>query len=333
MAKKLRWGILSTARIGMRTVIPAIQQSGNGVVAALASRDRSRAEEAARSLGIPHTFGSYEEMLGSDLIDAVYNPLPNSLHKEWSMRAAAQGKHILCEKPLALNAAEADEMIAAAAKNHVVLMEAFMYRFHPQFTTLKSLLSSGLVGKVQTIRSAFTFRLDDLNNIRLRPELGGGGLMDVGCYCVNMSRLVTGTEPVEVQANAVVGEKSGVDESLAGILRFPDGVMAMFDCGFRTAYREWLSIAGSDGRIDVPRPVKPGKERAEVLLVHEDGSVETLTAPGANHTQLMVENFADAVLLGQPLAYTPEDSRANMRVIDALYESARTASASVRRET
>ncbi len=320
--KKLRWGILSTAKIGIKALIPAIQQSGNGVVAAIASRDARVAQETATSLGIPRAFGSYDALLESPEVDAVYIPLPNSLHKEWTIRAAERGKHVLCEKPFALNAAEVDEMIAAAKQRRVLLMEAFMYRFHPQFAQVAELIARGAIGALQVIRSAFCFRLDDLNNIRLRNDLGGGSLMDVGCYCVNMARLIAGAEPVEVQASAVIGEQSRVDETLTAILRFPNNVVAHFDSSFRTDYREWLDIQGAEGRLELPRPIKPGAVGGEIFLHHGD-TRKVLTSAPANHYQLMVEHFAAAVLSGTPLRYPPELDRGNLRVIDALYESAR----------
>ncbi|HEX9074760.1 MAG TPA: Gfo/Idh/MocA family oxidoreductase [Anaerolineae bacterium] len=328
MNKKLRWGILSTAKIGIKAVIPAIKQSNNGEVAAIASRRMETALEVAKSLDIPRAFGSYEELLESREVDAVYIPLPNNLHKEWAVRAAEHGKHILCEKPFALNAAEVDEMISAAQKNHVLLMEAFMYRFHPQFAKLKSMIADGTIGNLQIIRSAFCFRLQDPHNIRLNTELGGGALMDVGCYCVNMSRLVAGAEPLEVEAIALTG-KSGVDETLIGILRFPDDVTAHFDCSFRTDYREWLEVQGTARRMDLPRPIKPGTRSAEIFLRYDENdhtSPESslIMAPAANHYRLMVQQFAQAALEGKDLPYPPEDGRANMRVIDALFESART---------
>ena len=176
--------------------------------------------------------------------DAVYIPLPNALHKEWTIRAAEHGKHVLCEKPLALNAGEAKEMIAAAQANHVLLMEAFMYRFHPQFAKLRTLIADGTIGELRVIRSAFGFGLNDSHNIRLNPELGGGALLDVGCYCVHMSRLVAGTEPDEVFAQAVTGA-TGVDEAMTAILHFPHDVLAHFDCSFRTDYRESLEVQGT----------------------------------------------------------------------------------------
>ncbi|MBI4785802.1 MAG: Gfo/Idh/MocA family oxidoreductase [Chloroflexi bacterium] len=328
MVRKLRWGILSTAKIGLKQVMPAIKQSKNGVLAALASRSLESAQEAAAPFGIPHVFGSYEEMLASPEVDAVYVPLPNAMHKEWTIRAANHGKHVLCEKPLALNAAEADEMITAARQNHVLLMEAFMYRFHPQFAKLKALIADGAIGDVKVMRSAFCYNIQGANNIRLDPDLGGGALMDVGCYCVNMARLVADAEPVEVRADATIG-KSGVDETLVGILRFPNDVVAHFDCSFRTDYREWLDVQGTKHRVDLARPIKPGTRAADIFLRFDETSETNpnstlITAPAANHYRLMVEHFADAALNGKPLRYPPEDARANMRVIDALYESART---------
>ncbi len=332
MITKLRWGILSTAKIARTAVIPAIQQSKNGVVAAIGSRQLASAQQAAQAANIPLALGSYEELVASPEVDAVYIGLPNNLHKEWTIRAAEHGKHVLCEKPFALNAAEVEEMIATAQSNHVFLMEAFMYRFHPQFAKLKQLISDGAIGNLQVIRSAFGFLMTNPDtNIRMKPELGGGARMDVGCYCVSMSRLVAGTEPVEVLANAVVGS-SGVDETLLGILRFPNDVTAHFDCSFRTDYREWLEVQGNAHRIELPRPIKPGPRAAELYLRYDETASETpntslLTAPAANHYRLMVHHFADAVLHGTPLEYPPEDGLANMRVIDALYTSARTGKA------
>ena len=324
--QKLRWGILSTAKIGLKTVIPAIQQSRNGVVTAIASRNGQSAQEAARSLGIPRAFGSYQALLESTEIDAVYIPLPNSMHKEWTIRAAAHGKHILCEKPFALNVVQVDEMIAAARQYRVILMEAFMYRFHPQIAKVKELITQGAIGAPQIIRSAFGFRLEDLSNIRLNRELGGGSLMDVGCYCVNVSRLIAGAEPIEVQANAVFGDQSHVEEQLVGILRFPNDLFAHFDSSFRTDYREWVQVQGSAGRLELERPFRSHAVGGEgkIVLHHKDDTSETLSTGPVNQYQLMAEQFAEAVLDGQLLQFSPELDRGNMRVIEALYESART---------
>jgi len=326
--QKLRWGILSTAKIGLRAVVPAIQQSRNGVVTAIASREIARAQNTAQALNIPRAFGSYEALLEASEIDAVYIPLPNSMHKAWTIRAAQNGKHVLCEKPFALNVSEVDEMIAAAKQYRVVLMEAFMHRFHPQFTRVKELIAEGMIGQVRTIRSAFCYFLNRPNDIRRDPALGGGAMMDVGCYCVNMSRLIADAEPVEVQASAVIGA-SGVDETLAGILRFPGEVIATFDCSFQTDYTEWLQVQGTEGRLDVVRPIKPMLNPAEIILRRGEkadapATVTKITAPAANHYQRMVEHFDDVVLTGARLQFPPELDRGNMRVIDALFESTRT---------
>jgi len=330
MPTKLRWGILSTAKIGIKQVIPAIQQSSNGGVAAIASRDAQTAQAVAKPLNIPRTPGSYDALLDDPEIDAIYIPLPNHLHKEWSIRALQRGKHVLCEKPFALNAADVDEMIAAAQQYRRVLMEAFMYRFHPQFALAQRLIAEGAIGAIKTIRSAFCFDISGRpNDIRLKKEMGGGALMDIGSYCVNMARLMTGAEPLAVQAHAVFGAQSRVDETLAAILHFPNDVIALFDCSFRTDYRESLQVQGTAGRLDIVRPVKPRTSPAEII-VHKGETGDALatptrfTAPAANHYQLMVEHFADCVLNDKPLRFPPDEGRANMRVIDALYESART---------
>jgi len=322
VARTVRWGIISTARIAQRAVIPAIQDSRNGTVVAIASRSLPQAQEVARNLGIPRAYGSYEELLADPEVDAVYNPLPNSLHKEWTIRAAEGGKHVLCEKPLALNAAECDEMIRACEAHGVRFMEAFMYRFHPQITRLKELLSSGIIGPLQLIRASFSFRLSDLTNIRLRKDLGGGALMDVGCYTVNFSRLMAGAEPVEVQAVAHFGDQSGVDETLVGVLRFPAGEIAQVDCSFRAPFRQFCELVGQDGVIQVPAPWLPGTADA-TIIVRRDDETQTIAVPGANHYQLMVEHFAECVLTGREPRYPASEGRDNMRVIDALYESAR----------
>ena len=328
MEKQIRWGVLSTAKIGLKAVIPAIGRSRNGVVAALASRSLQSARDAAATAGIPLAFGSYEDLLDSRDVDAVYIPLPNALHKEWTIRAAEHGKHVLCEKPLALNAGEAKEMIAAAQANHVLLMEAFMYRFHPQFAKLRTLIADGTIGELRVIRSAFGFGLQDSHNIRLNPELGGGALMDVGCYCVHMSRLVAGTEPDEVFAQAVTGA-TGVDEAMTAILHFPHDVLAHFDCSFRTDYRESLEVQGTARRVDLARPIKPGFRAAEIYMRYDETNEAAprsalITAAAANHYRLMVEYFAGAAIEGRTLNAETRDALCNMRVVDALYESART---------
>jgi len=319
MAKqKLRWGVISTSNIGRAAVNPAIRASGNGELLAIASRSESKAREFAEKMDVPTYYGAYEALLDDERIDAVYIPLPNSLHREWTVKAAEKGKHILCEKPLALNAAECNEMDAAARASGVKLMEAFMYRFHPQTEKVLEMVRSGVVGDLRMIRSAFTFRVTKPDNIRLRPDLGGGALMDVGCYCVNISRTVVGLEPVEVQAFAQSGS-SGVDEQMAGTLRFPNGVLAQFDCALTMERREEYEVAGTDAYLRVPAAFLPGIGDTVIYEHRGRGDVIEHRVAGVDEYRLMVEHFADCVLNDRPLRYTAAEAAQNMRVIESLY--------------
>ena len=326
--RKLRWGVFSTSNIGRVAVNPAIQASSNGELLAVASRDDVRAREFAEKGGIPTHYGSYEALLDDDLIEAVYNPLPNSLHREWTIRAAEKGKHILCEKPLALNAAECREMAAAAAANGVTLLEAFMYRFHPRTEKVLEMVRSGAVGEVKQIRSSFTFPLTRPDNIRWDPELGGGALMDVGCYCVNVSRTLAGKEPVEVRAMANF-RASGVDEQMAGSLLFEGGMLAHFDCALTMERTEVYQVLGTGGHLRVQKAFLPGTGDAVIEQFDVEDRLSTVTVAGADEYQLMVEHFGDCVLNDLPVRYTAEEAAMNMRVIEALYESARKGGAEV----
>jgi xylose dehydrogenase (NAD/NADP) len=320
--RKLRVGVLGTANIGRGATIPALQHSYNNIVLAVASRDEEKARVFAEKQNIPRAYGSYAALLAEEDIEAVYIPLPNSLHREWTIKAAEAGKHILCEKPLALNAAECAEMDEAARQNGVRLMEAFMYRFHPQTEKVLKLIESGVIGEPKLIYSVFTFLLTNPANIRLRPDLGGGSLMDVGCYCVNVSRTVANAEPVEVQAYANWG-KSGVDEEMAGTLRFANGLLAQFSCGLTLERRELYQVAGREGHIDVPAAFLPGVKDTTVYEHHGRQGFKPHTQSGVDEYQLMVEHFADCVLNDRPFRYPPSEAAANMRVIEALYRSAR----------
>jgi len=321
--RKLRWGVLSTANIGRAAVIPAIQRSGNGKVIAVASRNEEKARLFADDLGIPRALGNYKALLAAEDIEAVYIPLPNSLHREWTIKAAEAGKHVLCEKPLALNAAECDEMEMAARRHGVLLMEAFMYRFHPQTEKVLQLIRQGAIGTVRLIHAAFTFRLAHrATNIRLQPDLGGGALMDVGCYCVNVSRTMAGKEPVEVQAYAHWAE-TGVDEQLVGTLRFADGLLAQFDCALSLERREMYQVVGTDGHLDVPQAFLPGSADTTIIQRHGRRTETIHTILGVDEYQLMVEHFADCILHQSPVRYPPSEAAANMQAIEALYRSAR----------
>jgi xylose dehydrogenase (NAD/NADP) len=320
--RKIRWGVISTANIGRAAVIPAIQASRNGELVAIAGRDAGKAEAFAAKLGIPRAYGSYEALLATEDIDAVYIPLPNSLHREWTLRAAEMGKHILCEKPLGLTAQECLDMEAAADRNQVKLMEAFMYRFHPRTEKVLEMVRAGRLGDLRMIHSAFTFRLTRPDNIRLKPELGGGSLMDVGCYCVNISRTAAGAEPVEVQALARWG-RSGVDEQMVGTLRFANGLLAQFDCALTLERREVYELAGTEALLSVPAAFLPGEEDAAIQETRSRGSQEQHETHGVDEYRLMAEHFADCILHDRPPRYPASEAAANMRVIEALYRSAR----------
>jgi len=318
----VRWGILSTANIGRAAVIPAIKESNNGVVEVVASRNLDRAREFAEANGIERACGSYEELLEDEAVDALYIPLPNNMHREWTIRAAEAGKHVLCEKPLALNSAECAEMDEAAKRNGVVCMEAFMYRFHPRIGRVQDLVAQNVIGELRSMYSAFTFKLTNTENIRYDPLLGGGSLMDVGCYCINVCRTIARAEPIEVQAHALWTDR-GVDAQMAGMLRFEGGMTAQFDSALTMERRECLHVAGTDGHLEVPRVFIPGNDDVSIEEFHgrEDGKSHPIG--GVNEYTQMVEHFGDCVLSGKPVRYSFLEAAANMRTIEALYRSAR----------
>lgn len=318
----MRWGILSTSNIGRAAVIPAIQAASDSAVTAVASRDAQRAASFAAECDIPGQHGSYAELLSDPDIDAVYVPLPNSEHLEWVTRALEAGKHVLCEKPLALSEVECRSMAATAAECGTRLMEAFMYRFHPRTQRVVERVRAGDVGDVRFIRSTFTFRLTRPDNIRWDPDLGGGALMDVGCYCVNVSRTLAGAEPIEVQATANWTER-GVDRELVGTLRFPDDVVAHFDCALTVERNEVYEVAGTEGMLSVPAAFLPGEDA--VAIHHHRGreGVATEVVPGVDEYRAMVEHFVQCVWHDRPFLYSAEEAALNMRTIEALYRSAR----------
>jgi len=328
--------VISTANIGRAAVNPAIQASRNGELLAIASREEMRARSFAEAHEIPRYFGSYQALLDDPEIDAVYLPLPNALHAEWAIKAAEAGKHVLCEKPLALDAAECEAMAAAAAAHDVKLMEAFMYRFHPRTEVALANMRQGILGEIRAIRSAFSFRLTRTENIRFSQALGGGALMDVGCYCVSVSRALAGSEPVEVQAWARWtegymggGPQTGVDSELTGILHFADGVRAHFDSALTSARREFYEVVGTDGWLHADRAFLPGT--ADVTLEGSLGPGRAFvhSVDGADEYQLMVEHFADCIQQGRDPLCSATEAAANMRVIAALYQSARAGGARI----
>jgi len=327
MTGKLRWGIISTANIGLKAVIPATQASQRGEVVAIASRDIETAKEAAAGLGIPKAYGSYEALLEAPDIDAVYNPLPNHLHAEWSIAAAKAGKHVLCEKPLALSAGEASEMVAAFDEAGVKLMEAFMYRLHPQWAMVRRLVADGRIGELKAVNSWFSYNNTDPANIRNVVDWGGGGLMDIGCYCVNVSRMLFGAEPDEVKALMQRHPEFGTDVVTAAVMRFGSG-LASFTCSTVIEDFQRVEIVGTAGRIEVEVPFNAWPDRPNRIVVVNEGDgrtdvgVDHVESEVADQYSLQADAFAAAVLDNSPLPLAASDSVANMEVIDRIFAAA-----------
>ena len=313
---KVRWGFLSTARINRRLLAAAEKTDGAEVVA-VASRDSDRAEAYAVEHGISRSHGSYEALLEDSEVDAVYISLPNSLHVEWSVRALAAGKHVLCEKPLTRSPEETEYAFEAADRAGRILMEAFMWRHSPQTAKLVQLVEGGVIGELQLVRATFSFPLEGRRNIRLDPDLGGGALMDVGAYCVSAARLLAG-EPVRVYGEQVIGD-SGVDVLFTGMLRFPRGVLAEIDAGMYLPRRDGLEAVGTEGSLVIS---DPWLAQRLVLHLRRGESREEIALPPADPYRLELENMCAAIggeakpLLGR------EDAVGQARALDALYQSA-----------
>ena len=320
----VRWGILSTADIGMAKVTPAIQQAASCEVVAIASRDGDRAAAAAGRLGIPRSYGSYEALLEDDDVDAVYVPLPNDQHAPWTIRAAAAGKHVLCEKPLAMDAAEAAEVVGACSEAGVKLVEAFMYRHHPSWVEAVRLVRDGAIGDLVAVQSWFSYFNDDPTNIRNRPEHGGGALMDIGCYSINLSRVLFEGEPETIRSLVRRDPRMGIDVLSSAVLGFPGGGQATFTCSIRAESDQRVHIVGSRGRIDVEIPfnIPPDRETRIHLTAGGDPPVapdtRTITFAPADQYTIQAELFARAVLDDTEVAVPPTDAVANMDVIDAI---------------
>jgi D-xylose 1-dehydrogenase (NADP+, D-xylono-1,5-lactone-forming) len=313
----LALGLLSTANIN-REILAGAVLSDRVEVVAVGSRDGARAQAYAAEHEIPRSHGSYEALFADAGVDAVYISLPNGLHHEWTVRALAAGKHVLCEKPYSRHPAEVEEAFDLAEDHGLVLMEAFMYRHHPQTLLAAELISGGAVGRLRTIRTTFGFMLRDASNVRMQPGLDGGALMDVGCYCVSGSRLLGG-EPEHVQGEQVLGE-SGVDLAFHGILRLPDDVVANFDCSFAMPRFQRMEVVGEDGVLVLEAPFRV--DFGGDALVARDGSVERLDVPVVNSYALELENLAAAAAGDAPARLGREDALGQARTIDALYRSA-----------
>jgi D-xylose 1-dehydrogenase (NADP+, D-xylono-1,5-lactone-forming) len=316
----VRWGIISTARIN-QDMLPAFEASKTSVVSAVASRDASRAKRYAELNGIPAAFGSYQELLDAPDIDAVYISLPNGLHREWVERSLLAGKHVLCEKPMTVIAREAEALFELADSRQLLLAEAFMYRHHPQTLKLQELVQSGAIGALQAIRSAFCFRVGDSSaDVRYRPELAGGALRDVGCYCVSLAGFLTDSEPEQV-AGFAHWATSGVDERFYGSLYFKGGIVAQFDCSLTSPAFQYASIAGSDGELYVATPWYPHAPPMSILLRNGETTEEVLT-PGPNSYLLEIDDFTSAALSGSRLRISPSETIRNLCTIERLLAAA-----------
>ena len=327
MSNQIRWGVLSTANIGAKRVIPAIHNSHNGIVTAVASRNHDRAKAFADTNNIPRAYGTYDDLLADDSVDAIYIPLPNSHHAEWAIKCAEAGKPTLCEKPLAATADEAQTMVDAFKERGILFAEAFMYRFHPQTQRVKAMVEAGEIGDIGMMSATFSFQIRDGNedNIRLQADLAGGALMDVGCYCINAMRYMIGEEPTRGTAYADFGSNGGVDETVAAILEFPSGAIGHLDASLRLSHTHTYEIRGSKGRIQVPTSFVPNYQTGEPTQIYHwhDNTMDAIDIPASDHYQIMVEDFADALINNRPPKFDPQDGVENMRVIDMLLASAR----------
>lgn len=317
----VQWGVIGVSgHYRLRCSAP-LQRSETVKMRGIASRSVDRAQAAAAEFGMSVGYGSYEELLADREIEAVYIPLPNHMHLEWIKKAADAGKHILCEKPLGLNAAEVEEAIAYTNKKGVLLMEAFMYRLHPQWLTAKELISIGEIGSVTTVQSHFFYDNRDPNNIRNRPEAGGGSILDIGCYAVSSARFLTGKEPVQVMSLIDWDEQFGTDRLASGILDFGDGVQSTFTVGTQTYAQQKVQAFGTGGTVRVELPFNAYPDVP--LSVHVETGVghRTVNHPPQDQYQIQFEKFSEAVRRGGPVPTPIEDALGNQRVLDALFRS------------
>jgi predicted dehydrogenase len=326
MSTKVRWGVLSTAAIGIKKVIPAMQQGELTHVTAIASRDRAKAEDAARNLGIEKIYGSYEELLADPQIDVIYNPLPNHLHVPWTIKAAEAGKHILCEKPLSLTVAEARTLLDVQARTGVKIGEAFMVRTHPQWLRTRELIASGRIGSLRSIQGFFSYTNVNPANIRNIPEYGGGGLMDIGCYPINISRFLFDEEPVRVMGLIERDPEMKTDRLTSAILHFPSG-QSVFTCSTQLVPYQRVNVFGTKGRIEVEIPFNIPNDRPSRIFIDDGqdlfgGGLTAETFPICDQYTIQGDAFSKAVIEDTAVPVPLEDAIKNMAVIEAVFRSA-----------
>jgi len=322
--KKIRWGILSTANIGTEKVIPAMQKGEHCEIIAIASRSKNKARLAAKKLNILNAYGSYDELLADPDIDAIYNPLPNHLHVPWSIKTLEAGKHVLCEKPISLTAEEGQQLVEfAKAKPQLKIMEAFMYRFHPQWQKAKQLVNDGKIGELKTIQSVFSYFNDDPNNVRNKKDIGGGGLMDIGCYCISLSRFIFNSEPKRVCGIVEYDPNFGTDRLASGMMDFETGT-STFTCSTQLSYYQRVNIFGTTGRIEIEIPFNaPNDKPTKMWLQREDGTEEIIFDICDQYT-IQGDSFSLAIINDTKVPTPIEDAVSNMKVIERIIESAKT---------
>lgn len=320
----LKWGILSTAKIGRTKVIPGIQKSALCEVVAISSRKQQQAEATASDLGIPKAYASYEALLADPNIDAVYNPLPNHLHVPWTLKALAAGKHVLCEKPIALDAQEAQQLLEASEQYpELKVMEAFMYRFHPQWIKTKEMVEAGALGEVKSVQSFFSYFNADPNNIRNQADIGGGGLMDIGCYCISFARFLFEAEPQRVVSLLDHDPVMKTDRIASGLMNFSAARSAQFTCSTQLMPYQRCLVVGTEGSIEIEIPVNaPPDKETRLWYRNRAGKQEEITFAVCDQYTLQAEAFAEAVLQDRPVPTPLSDAVGNMQVIDAVIESA-----------
>ena len=317
----IRWGILSTANIGRTKLIPALQSAPLHQVLGICSRSEASARAAADEMKIERAYGSYEALLADPDIDAIYNPLPNHLHVDWTIKALEAGKHVLCEKPIGMDSADTERLIAAVAKfPQLKVMEAFMYRFHPQWQTVKPLVEND-IGKLRQVHSHFAYNNRDAGNIRNSKDMGGGALLDIGCYCISVSRWMFNAEPRRVMAQITPFEGQEVDCLASGILEFAEG-SASFTVSTKIEWMQYMEAFGEAGSVFVPLPFSPPIDKPTQIIHKRDNEQNTIDIIGADHYREMGNAFALSIINNTPVPTPLSDALANMNIIDAMFQSA-----------
>ncbi len=320
---EIKWGVLSTAKIGTEKVIPAMQQGKHSKIIAIASRNIVKATSAAEKLNIPKAYGSYEELLNDPDVEAVYISLPNHLHVDWTIKCLESGKHVLCEKPLGLNFTDALR-IENALKNYpdLKVMEAFMYRFHPQMEKTKKLISSGRIGRLINIQTMFSYFNNNPDDIRNNPDIGGGGLLDIGCYCISISRYLFGSEPKRVSAFLEFDPLLKIDRLTTAILEFENGT-SMFTCSTQMTNFQYTEIFGSGGRIRIEKPFTPPADKPANILLQQDEDINIIPTEIRNQYTEQGDQFSLSIINDTEVPTPLSDALANMKVIDKIFESAK----------